>query len=237
MGRGAQNGIVAALLAQQDFNTGINAIEYWARLVSPTVNMSWLNYKLSSKWELLDNTFKPYPCGIVIHPLIDGCLFFRKNGISPNDIEKLHVTVNPQCMRLCFIRHPKTALESIFSLYHGCAVALIYGKAGRKEFSDEICNVATVAEVRGKIEVTTDATMRDDEARLVAYVGGKQEEIYIEYAKGSMGNPLTQDELEFKFLDQSKNAIGLDKCKDIIDLCWELDKSKDIGELLELCRL
>ena len=29
---------------------------------------------LGERWELLQNTFKPYPCGIVMHAVIDACL-------------------------------------------------------------------------------------------------------------------------------------------------------------------
>src|SRR5271155_1296614 len=46
MGRGAQNGILSALLAQQNFDTGIDPIAYWGKLVSPTVNMNVLTEEL-----------------------------------------------------------------------------------------------------------------------------------------------------------------------------------------------
>ena len=29
---------------------------------------------LGKQWELLDLAYKPYPCGVVIHPVIDACL-------------------------------------------------------------------------------------------------------------------------------------------------------------------
>jgi aconitate decarboxylase len=236
MGRGAQNGILAAILAQQDFDTGIDPIGYWGKLVSPTVNMNSLVDELGVKWELLENTFKPYPCGIVIHPLIDGCLAFRNKGIQSDNIDRLEVIVNPQCMRLCFIQHPKTQLEAIFSLYHGCAVALIYGRGGLKEFSDEVCKSNAVASIRSKINVVTDDTVRDDEAYLQLFLkDGKAYEEHVGHARGSLVNPLTQTDLERKFIDQAEDRMGLEKCTTIMKICWKLDELKGISELLQLC--
>jgi aconitate decarboxylase len=237
MGRGAQNGILAAVLAQQDFDTGEDPIGYWGKLVSPTVDLSYLTNDLGSKWELLENTFKPYPCGIVIHPLIDGCLALHDKGVRTENIKKLEVAVNPQCMRLCFVRHPETALQAIFSLYHGCAVALLYGAAGRKEFLDEVCNDSLVASIRDKIDVTTDAKLRDDEAQLrVIFKDGKHQDEHVDHAKGSLERPMTEQDLERKFIDQSELIMGLEKCRKIMKACWTIDEIEDISTLLELCR-
>jgi 2-methylcitrate dehydratase PrpD len=237
MGRGAQNGILAALLAQQGFDTGESPVEYWSKLVSTTVSTTSMTDDLGETWELLENTFKPYPCGIVIHPLIDGCLSAHQNGIKFDEVEKIHVIVNPQCMRLCFVQQPKTALEAIFSLYHGCAVALIYGQAGPKQFSDKVCNEKVVMSVRDKIDVSTDESIRDDEAHLrFIFNDGARAEEHIEHAKGSLENPLTREGLEAKFLDQSEGSIGVDKCKRLIEMCWTLETVADISQLLELCR-
>jgi len=237
MGRGAQNGLLSALLASQSFDTGLQPIEYWAHLVSPTVDMSQLTLDLGSKWELLENTFKPYPCGIVIHPLIDGGISLYERGVRGEDVERLEVIVNPQCVRLCFIRHPQTALQGVFSLYHGCAVGLLYGQGGRKVFSDEACNKREVANVRDLVFVSTDETLRDDEAYVTAVLkNGERVEEHVEHAVGSLARPMGREELEAKFVDQSKEVLGKEKCERIMEACWKLEEIKDISELLELCR-
>lgn len=236
MGRGAQNGITSAVLAQQNFDTGADPIEYWGKLVSTTVDMKYLTEGLGEEWELSQNTFKPYPCGIVIHPLIDGCISFHERGVRTEDIVRIEVVVNPQCVRLCFIRQPKTFLEAIFSLYHGCAVGMLYGAGGRRQFTDEVCNRSEVISIRDKIEVLTNGSLRDDEALLkVILRNGKVDEEHVEHAKGSLTNPLTRDQLEQKLIDQSEDAIGLEACKKIITMCWKLDGLEDIYQLLELC--
>jgi 2-methylcitrate dehydratase PrpD len=198
--------------------------------------MKYLTNGLGNKWELLENTFKLYPCGIVIHPLIDGCLSLHQKGIKIEDIDRLEVSVNPQSMRLCFVQHPATALQTIFSLYYGCAVALIYGQAGRKEFSDKACNEQQVASVRDKVDVKTDAALRDEAQLRLIFKDGRKLDGYVKHAKGSLENPLTQEDLEWKFIDQSEEAMGIEKCKRIMEKCWKLDEIENISELLALCR-
>ena len=87
------------------------------------------NMILGIKWDLLENTFNRVLVELVaIHPLIDGCLLFHQRGVQLEAADRLDVVVNPQCVRLCFIRHPTSRLEGIFPLYHGCAKALVQGK-------------------------------------------------------------------------------------------------------------
>src|ERR1019366_4236587 len=83
------------------------------------------------------------------------------------DIAEIEVVANPQLVRLCNVRHPRNGLETIFSLYHGCAVALVHGRAGIDEFSDAMAaHDAQVHAVRDLIMVRIDDKMRDDEAIL-----------------------------------------------------------------------
>lgn len=111
------------------FSSCRSSIEAWARLVSTTVEEAAISSLAhGGSWQILENTFKPYPCGIVIHPLIDGCLEFhsstkdahqdgsQRGPQSLDDISSIEVVVNPQCVRLCNVRHPRTGLETIFSL-------------------------------------------------------------------------------------------------------------------------
>ncbi|KIW20800.1 hypothetical protein PV08_01378 [Exophiala spinifera] len=255
MGRGAQDGILAARLAAQGFGSCTRPIEAWLKLVSTTVDETQLSALAESRsWQILENTFKPYPCGIVIHPLIDGCLeahrYFAEGaeGEAPfhSRLVSIDVVVNPQCVRLCSVRHPQTQLQTIFSLYHGCAVGLVHGAAGPAEFSDEVAaQDATVRAVRDKINVTTDDKVRDDEAYLTfkyeqARNGGgeradlAEKSFHVEHATGSVARPMTIEQLERKFSDQAIPVIGAQKTKAAIEACWSLEDTEDVAQLVKL---
>jgi len=250
MGRGAQNGLLAAELALHEFGSFPKAIEQWANRVSSTVTPSCLSELADhATWQILQNTFKPYPCGIVIHPLIDGCLeaFHDFLSMQPRDgplhesLESVKVIVNPQCVRLCSIRHPQSGLETIFSLYHGCAVALVHGQAGPAEFSDAVaCDDQVVASVRDKIAVETDSKVNDDEAYITLKLRTEgtqmleEKKYHIEHATGSLSRPMSKSQLEDKFLDQSTQSLGTSKAHEAIKACWRLESLKDVAELAQL---
>lgn len=253
MARGAQNGILAATLARQDFSSCPAPIEAWAQLVSSTVDKSLISAKArGGSWQILENTFKPYPCGIVIHPLIDGCIDLhntlnsnvRNNDVPTgqetkptiDDISDIRVVVNPQCVRLCNIRHPCSGLETIFSLYHGCAVALLYGKAGPAEFSDRIARDPIVARIRDLISVETAEGIQDDEAMLYFKWNDAVPEklVHIKHATGSLAKPMSKDQLELKFIDQAIKCISLQQANAAIKACWNLDLFENVSEFASL---
>jgi aconitate decarboxylase len=251
-GQHARNGITAAKLAKEGFGSCVAPIEAWARLVSTTVDTNKIGaLARGGPWQTLRVSFKPYPCGIVIHPLIDACLemhaFFsstNKTAEGPKwveDIGEIEVVANPQLVRLCNVRHPRTGLETVFSLYHGCAVALVHGRAGVAEFSDAVAaHDAKVHSIRDLVTVRVDDKMRDDEAilhfRTRPISGGAilEKTIRIERALGSVENPLSKDFLKEKFLRQAEGSLDRKTADAIIKACWELDVVEDISGIVKL---
>jgi len=200
-------------------------------------------------FQILENTFKPYPCGIVIHPLIDAALqgheiFRGRKASEPGPvqadqiidlatIQKIEATVNPQCVRLCSVRHPATGLETVFSLYHGIAVGLLYGQAGPIQFSDKGCKDESARQIRDKIQVHADETLADDAAVLkLTFVDEQEQVISIDHARGSLANPMSDEQLEAKFLDLSSGILGEVKAREVIAKCWNIQEVSDMGDFV-----
>src|SRR5213596_1639336 len=82
---------------------------------------------LGTSHEILANTYKPYPCGIVVHPSIDGCLdLVREHDIAPDAIERVELTVDPLAIALCGIRpEPENRMQASVSLHHWAAAAVV----------------------------------------------------------------------------------------------------------------
>ena len=79
-GRAAQNGFTAALLASKNFtssNAGLEAPRGWASVLSTARNYAAITENLGGHYEISENSYKPFPCGVVIHPAIDGCIQLR----------------------------------------------------------------------------------------------------------------------------------------------------------------
>src|SRR5580698_6400618 len=76
-GRSAQNGYAAALLAQAGFTAGEHGIEGprgFAAVQAAASDLSKITAGLGVDYQLRANTYKPFPCGIVNHPTIDGAI-------------------------------------------------------------------------------------------------------------------------------------------------------------------
>jgi 2-methylcitrate dehydratase PrpD len=81
VGNAARQGLFAALLAEQGYTAAPAAIEGalgWARAMGDIPAVAEITGDLGQRWELLANTYKPYPCGIVMHAVIDACLELRR---------------------------------------------------------------------------------------------------------------------------------------------------------------
>ncbi|HZJ32446.1 MAG TPA: MmgE/PrpD family protein, partial [Vicinamibacterales bacterium] len=105
-GRSAQNGYGAALLAQAGFTSGPRILEGPRGFASVTTagrfNLANVTKGLGVEFDLLANTYKPYPCGIVNHPTIDGAIQLHdQHGFAPSDIKAVRLHVAPLVLDLC----------------------------------------------------------------------------------------------------------------------------------------
>src|SRR5690606_18774805 len=86
---------------------------------------------LGQEWALSKNAYKPYPCGIVAHPVIDGCLAIRnEHGVTPDAIQTVELRVHPLVLMLMGNGRPTTGLEAKLSVQHCAAAAFILGEVG-----------------------------------------------------------------------------------------------------------
>ena len=133
-GRAAQNGYTAALLARADFSAGEKALEGprgFAEVTTGTFDASKIVDGLGRDFTLRVNAYKPYACGLVVHPTIDGCSRLRaQHHPDPSTIIAVRLRVAPLVLDLCNQRDLQRALQSKYSIYHAAAIGLVRGKGG-----------------------------------------------------------------------------------------------------------
>src|SRR6185437_2232277 len=153
-GRSAQNGYAAALLAREGFtgsNTGIEGPRGFAAVQAAKYDIAKVTNRLGTDFDLRENTYKPFPCGIVIHPTIDACIqIAHSRSLKPHDIAAVRLQVAPLVLDLCNKKDIHVGLEGKFSVFHAAAIGLVRGKAGLREFTDETVNDPAVKAVRLK---------------------------------------------------------------------------------------
>jgi hypothetical protein len=97
-GRAASNGIFASVLASKNFTSSDQMIEAkrgWANTVSTKQDYREILDGLGVRYEALLNTYKPFACGIVMHPAIDAAIQLRnENQLTADRIERVELKVN-----------------------------------------------------------------------------------------------------------------------------------------------
>ena len=181
----------------------------------------------------MENAYKPYPCGIVIHPVIDACLDLRAtHRIDPARITAVHVDVHPLAQELTGRPTPRDSLEGKLSLYHSAAIALHDGAAGVSQFLDARVLDPRVIAIRERVTVRVDAALGPEQARVrVSLSDGTAHELFVAQARGSLGRPLADGELEAKFRELAATELAPREIDALIAQCRSLPDLPDAAVL------
>ena len=235
-GNAARNGLMAALLASKNFTSageGIEGRRAFANVLATERNLAEITERLGETWEIALNTYKPFACGIVEHPAIDGCIQLRnEHGLKAEDIESIALKVHPLVLELTGKRTPKAGLEGKFSVYHSCAVAVIHGVAGEAQYSDEAVRDPRVVALRDRVTATVEKGVHEDQVHVtIKLKNGRTLERYVEHAVGSLDRPMSDADLEAKFRGLADGILSKSETDKLIRLCWDIGKLKDAGEV------
>ncbi|KAI7471971.1 hypothetical protein KC351_g11878 [Hortaea werneckii] len=212
-GRAAQSGLMAALMAEKGYTSSLQALEAkrgWANVVAGggTPKLDHYIAELGEKWEIEANAFKPFPCGIVCHPAIDGCIQLhhemQQKGLALDDIQEVEVRVHPLVIELTSKRKPKDGLED-----------------------------SSVMSIRDRVGATSNEDVRADEAHLQIYFAdGQTLAKHVKHAVGSLEKPMTDGQLMEKFLDQTTLVLGKAKAVAASDIAWAVADRSDVAAML-----
>ncbi len=227
-GRAANNGLFAAILAAQNFTSSNGMIEArrgWANTISTRQDYSEITTGLGSRYEAALNTYKPFACGIVLHPAIDAAIQLRNEyKLTADQIDRVEVKVHPLVLELTGKTAPHEGLEGKFSIYHAVAVALVEGAAGEKQFSDRAVNDPTVVALRGKVvPLITPGIDTAQVDMTIVLKDGRRLNRHIEHAIGSVDVPMTDAQLETKFADLAEGILPPAAVRQLMDKCWTVE--------------
>jgi 2-methylcitrate dehydratase PrpD len=234
---GAQTGLRAAILAEKGFTGSETALEGpygFLDVFAEHPDLQALSEDLGTRFEILRNTYKAYPCGVVIHPIIDACLELRRtHRMDPADIAAVSVRVSPKALALTDRRHPKNGLEARVSLYHWVAVSFIRGTA---RIADMDTNSAvlepTIVRFQERVSTVGDEAIATDgaEVTLTLRDGGSLVS-RVEHCVGSASRPMTDGELEQKFTGLTQVVIGPVRTRQVLEMSWGVEGLADVGAL------
>jgi 2-methylcitrate dehydratase PrpD len=155
-GFAARNGLAAARLAAGGFEGPARPLEGlrgFMNVFGGAAHLSQLTHRLGEHWEMAQVAYKPYPCGVVLHALVDACLEQRE---KLRQSEKILVALHPLAVERADRPEPRNAIEARLSAHHAVAVAALRGRAGLAEFSDAAALDPVLKEFRHRVRVVPD---------------------------------------------------------------------------------
>ena len=241
VGNAARNGLLSVLLAQQGFEGPAAPLEGargFLRVLGQEPDLGALQGS-EPGWQLLRNTYKPYPCGVVLNPVVDACLAlaaspaFTSRGAAA--VSEITLTGHPLLRQRTDRPGVTTGRQSQVSGQHAVAVSLLRARAGLEEFSDAAVMDADVRALGSRVRFEDNASMGVEAAVVtVRFEDGSVLEERVDCARGSLGRPLTDAELDRKLHDLCAYGGGRIAPQPLVDALWAMDRAPDAAAVFAL---
>jgi 2-methylcitrate dehydratase PrpD len=239
-GGAARAGLMSALLAANGYTAspkGLEAPRGMMQTISLKNDWTEITGELGQRFEISFNTYKPFACGIVIHPAIDAATQLREQGVRPEQVERIELKVHSLVLELTGKKEPADGLQAKFSVYHGVAAGLTFGRAAEDEFDDAVVTRPDMVALRRKVVATVDNGIDEASVDMTAVLtDGRRVHVLVEHAIGSLARPMSTAQLEGKFRGMCDQVLGAERSGALIDACWKLGSLPDVRELVRLAQ-
>jgi 2-methylcitrate dehydratase PrpD len=247
VGRAAENGVTAALLAARGFTADPNALDgpwgFYA-VQGGGVSAEKISQGVGKTWSIVEPgvSIKPYPCGVLTHPTID--LMFKlvtEHDVKPDNIETVNVYAGTNILKP--IRYPIAAnhLQAKFSLPAALAMIALTRKAGKREFSDAFVGSPAMQATQRRISTEFDLEIEKmgfDKMRsriVIRLKDGRTLEGWAdERYRGGPENPLSDADLEAKVRSCCEQVLADKRQSLLIEAAWSVAQLSDAAKLMEL---
>jgi len=250
----AQAAVVAVQLAKRGIRGAQHVFEgpdgFFRVYLHNHVDAEEVRKDLGQRWELLNLSYKPYPCCRDVHTAADAASLARLRAQRPaGDIESIRVGVTaPGYQMVCVPEHvrqnPRTIVEAQFSVPYAVAATWIDGKLGMSHFTEEGLRRKDILELTARVHPYVDEEMDREWSRVVTpakltvqFRDGQTVETRVDYPKGHPRNPMTEAEFAAKTADCATftaRPLATDTADRLIATAGRLETLRDISELMRV---
>ncbi len=235
----ARCGLMAALLAERGFecsDTMLEGAKGFAVSFAQPPNLDVAIDNLGKTFEILTLAYKPYPSGVVIHPIIDACLEITgKHAFDTQHIERIELTLNSLAGKLTNVMEPKDRGQALVSLQHWAAAALVYKAGGVAQVTNNVVRDPAISALRRKVSFKNDDSVGREAAHLrVVLEDGKTMETTVLHCRGSVQRPLNDDDVSDKTRGQLRTVFSREDSENILAQCWRIE---DCARVDTFCKM
>jgi 2-methylcitrate dehydratase PrpD len=202
-----------------------------------SVNPDWAKATrgLGTDYHIVHMTFKNHGCCGHTFPSIDGVLhLMHEHKLAPRDLAKIRLATYKAGLDIINNPSPEGAYQAKFSLQYTVAHAVIHGSVRLNAFLPERLNDAAVRAMMKNIECVADTELSK------GYPGQRAAQVEIETVdgrkfahfqptrKGDPDMPLTDNELNEKFLELAGPVVGEPAARALLGQLWTIEKLKNV---------
>jgi 2-methylcitrate dehydratase PrpD len=229
-GRAAEAGVTAALAAREGVTGSLDVLEGFGRAMGDDPDWHAAFATLGKDWHITRMTFKNHACCGHTFAAIDGALVLKERmKIAAEDIARVRIGTYRAGVEVSGVEDPRTPAEGRFSIKYVVATALTHGSVRLAAFKeDRLLHPATrslMQKITAAIDPELDVAFPRQRAARVAIEAkdGRQDEILQPTRKGDPDLPLSDRELEAKYLELASPVLGEAKAKDLLQRLWKLE--------------
>lgn len=242
-GSGAQDGVMAALIARQDWTAGCTVIEGprgYLQAVAATPRPERVLEGLGEGFEIINITRKRHASSSLTHSAMDCVMELKdEHDLTADMIESIHVrTIDVHY--LLEAPWPQKRLEGPHSLPYLLAVAFLDGEALDPQFDPQRREDPRVRQIFDRVTVEADQEMTAQvpgglpSEVAITLTDGRTVSKYRQYPKGDPRDPLSDDEIEAKFHRLGGAVLTDDRLDAVWNWIGEADSQQSVRSLIEM---
>jgi len=242
-GRAAEGGVMAALMAQADFQGPSNILESgsWGSYLSSfgrdRGSPAALIENFGENWRLDRCSIKPYATCRGTHSAIDALTqICSQQQVNKNDIAAIEVHLSRFQAGMCGGKIVTTRAQAQMSLAYALAAKLTYGRVFLSELEEQAYQNQTIQEWIAHIDIVVDDAMAADAEPEIVVVSheGKRFSAIVAYPLGSPQAPLSDDKIIEKFTNLAAATLKDSQIERLVDTILTLEKQDCIRHLPQL---
>lgn len=246
-GRAAHLGVISAYMAHSGATGPADLFEHEYGIVN-LLNEGKFNIEpmssIGKSWKLISPgiDIKCMPTCLSSHAAVDAAIdVIKEEKINWNEIDEVLCETSPVVIKNLIYEIPENRQQAQFSMHYALAISIIYGKFNPEHFQPEYLHDDSVRWLMQRIKMKPGSKWQES-AFLAAYPEGAEISIrtrggkiclkFLGHPHGSAQNPLSDEELNAKFMGCTKNIIGEGKASALKDQVWSVEKLNQIRNLL-----
>lgn len=246
-GRAAQSGVYSAELAKRDFTGIVDVLEasYGGYLssYSDKPNAARLTDGLGKVWETAKVGYKPHASVTSIHAALDALThIMRSDALMATDIASIRVGVSHMTYVHCAWEYKAQGVTAAqMNLYYGLAVIAHDGVAFVDQYDEKRLADPALVDLIARIQAYEDSeieamgpALRHAATVTVKTCDGRELTHRILNRRGSPENPISADDVEYKFRNVVRSCLPADKIDRLVELTRQLDTLSNLDDLISI---